>query len=51
MDKDLSHAIRIDEIPHLVGTTHAGAPMIVTAHMCVRNASSESNPSARVPST
>ena len=30
MDKDLSHAIRIDEIPHLVGTTHAGAPMIVT---------------------
>ena len=30
MDKDLSRAIAIDEIPHLSGASHDGTPMTVT---------------------
>jgi carnitine-CoA ligase len=30
MDKDLSRKITIDEIPHLPGTSHTGAPMRVS---------------------
>lgn len=30
MEKDLTRAIRIEEIPHLAGTSHDGVPMVVS---------------------